>query len=106
MATTTLHPAIASALDRCSVAYNNRDETIDRLNDLTSVDWIVNAEPATRLTDDQPLWTYARCANDSDHGRGSCAVEDTEDLLCPDCAVDYVRQQLVADAQINVEVML
>jgi hypothetical protein len=106
MATATLHPRIASALDRCEPRYITRDETIDRLNDLTGTDWIVNAEAATRLINDEPLWSIVTCSDDYDHGRGTCAVEDSDGLLCPDCAEAFIRAQLVADAQINVEVLL
>ena len=106
MTTTALHPAIELSYIRCEARYQRREETLDRLNNLTGIDWIVNAEPATRLINDEPLWTYLHCANDSAHGLGTCAVEDSDDLLCPDCATDLIRPQLVVNAQINVEVLL
>jgi hypothetical protein len=106
MATATLHPSIATALDRCELRYDARNATIDRLDDLTGLDWIVNAEPATRLINDEPLWAVLPCANDSAHGLGTCAVEGSDDLLCPVCTENLIRPQLIADAQINVEVLL
>jgi hypothetical protein len=106
MATATLHPGISAAIERCETRYDNRDATIDALNDLTGVDWIVNAEPATRLVNDEPLWSNRSCAHDTSHGRGTCAVEGSDELLCPDCATALVRLLLAVNAQINIEVML
>lgn len=106
MTTLKIHPAVEIAYVRCEARYQVREETVDALNALTGIDWIVNAEEATRLVSNEPIWTHLSCANDSNHGRGTCAVEGSDDLLCPACAIDLIRPQLVENAVIAVEVLL
>lgn len=71
-------------------------ETVNRLNALTSLDWTIDADAI-------PTYSAQLCANDSDHGPGTCWSPDM-DGLCPSCAIQYLTQNLVAGSYISVDV--
>jgi hypothetical protein len=83
---------------------NAQQDTIDRFNNLTRLDWIVNAEAVT-APNGTPVSAYARCADDTAHGLGTVVIED-RDVLCPDCAEWVIKADLVVDARIDVGVLL
>lgn len=75
-----------------------QDDTIARLNALTTPEWRVDAAGL-------PTEATEACANDSDHGPGTCYLPGA-DGLCPDCAVTYLgRWVLLAGAHVAVDVL-
>lgn len=101
---TVIHPAVLQAMDATLRRAAAQRETLDRLNGLTGLDWIVNAEPV-QTVDGQDVWAPQRCADDTAHGLGTVSIPG-HDLLCPDCGVAAVEAELVADARIDVDVLL
>lgn len=82
-------------------------ETVKRFSTLTNCDWTVDAGP---LDVDE----HDMCANDSDHGRGTCYIRlmprdrqaDAPDLegVCPDCGIEYLTREFLAGDYACVEV--
>lgn len=84
---------VATTTDR----RDEQTETIKRLNALTSLDWTVDA-------DGLAVEEYQGCANDTDHGLGTCYAAPDVDGLCPNCMISYLTQNLVAGSYIAVDV--
>jgi hypothetical protein len=72
-------------------------ETIARLNALSNLDWTVEADAL-----DVDEWEG--CANDTDHGLGTCYFDRGGNGMCPDCAVNYLTRHLLAGDYISVDV--
>jgi hypothetical protein len=87
-------------------------ETIARLNALSNLDWTVEADAL-----DVDEWEG--CANDTDHGlgtcyfdrggngmcpEGTCYFDRGGNGMCPDCAVNYLTRHLLAGDYISVDV--
>lgn len=102
--TTGVDPIVETAIGIATRRGNDQQTTIDRLNALTTLDWIVNAEAMVAPNGTQ-VWTFLRCSNDWAHGHGTVALAD-QDLLCPDCAERIIRAELVVDARVDVWVLL
>lgn len=98
------YDANVAAIEVATQLGNDRQETIDRLDALTTLDWIVNAEPMVAING-IPVFTWTRCTNDWDHGGGTVLIPG-QDLLCPDCAERILRAELLTDTRIDVEVLL
>jgi hypothetical protein len=102
---TALNAEILSAVDRTARRVEAQNHTIARLDGMTEVDWIVNAE-AVETTDGVQVWTTSTCGTDSAHGLGTVAVPDVDELQCPECAERLVRPMLVDNARIDLDVLL
>lgn len=72
-------------------------ETVARLNALSNLDWTVEAEA---LDVDE----HEGCANDTDHGPGTCYFGHQSEGVCPDCAVRYLSGHLLVGDYISVDV--
>jgi hypothetical protein len=101
---TGVDPMVESAVGMATRRGNDQQDTIDRLNKLSGLDWVVNAEALIAPNGTQ-VWAPARCFDDADHGYGTVSIPGY-DLLCPDCGEKAVRAELVVDARINVAVLL
>jgi aconitase A len=97
-------PQLESAIKIATRRGNDQQDTIDRFNNMSGLDWVVNAEAVT-APNGTPVWAYARCADDTAHGSGTVVIAG-HDMLCPDCAEQVVRAELVVDARIDVGVLL
>lgn len=101
---TGIDPQLEVAIGIATRRGNDQQDTIDRLNKLSGLDWIVNAEAVT-ATNGTPVLAYALCSNDSDDGPGTVVIPG-QDVLCPDCAKRIIRAELVVGARIDVGVLL
>jgi hypothetical protein len=101
---TGFDPIVESAIGMATRRGNDQQDTIDRLNKLSGLDWVVNAD-ALIAPNGTPVSTYVRCSNDTAHGHGTVSAPGYE-LLCPDCAVDVIVKELVVDARIDAAVLL
>lgn len=102
--TTNLDPIVETAIRMATRAGNTQQNTIDTLNALSGLDWVVNAEALTAPNGTQ-VRTYARCSDDTAHGLGTVSIPGHE-LLCPDCAARVIAAGLVVDARVDVAVLL
>lgn len=78
--------------------HQEQQETVKRLNALTSLNWTVDAG-------DLDVDEHQGCANDSDHGLGTCYIRlmprerevDAPDFegVCPDCGIEYLTRELL-----------
>jgi hypothetical protein len=103
VSTTTLNNTYYAHIDRTRVLYNTQQATMDELDELTGLDWIVNAEPVTTIGDHRPVLAYDTCENCDQ--RGTCILEDGS-LLCPQHAKTRVQADLVDGANIEIGVLL
>jgi hypothetical protein len=101
---TGFDPIVESAIGMATRRGNDQQDTIDRLNKLSDVDWVVNAEALVAPNGTQ-VATYVRCGNDTAHGHGTVSVPGYE-LLCPDCAANVVTGELVENGRVDVAVLL
>jgi hypothetical protein len=101
---TGVDPMVESAVGMATRRGDDQQDTIDRLNKLSGLDWVVNAEQLVAPNGTQ-VWTYARCFDDTAHGHGTVLVPGYE-LLCPDCAANVVTGELVENARVDVSVLL
>jgi hypothetical protein len=101
---TGVDPIVESAIGMATRRGNDQQDTIDRLNKLSGLDWVVNAEQLVAPNGTQ-VWTYARCFDDTAHGLGTVSIPGHE-LLCPDCGEKAVQAELVENAQVDVAVLL
>lgn len=77
--------------------YAEQAETVKRLNALASPDWTVDA-------DGLDVEEHEGCANDTAHGLGTCYMVPDVDGVCPNCAIEYLTQNLFAGSYISVDV--
>jgi hypothetical protein len=101
---TGVDPIVESAIGMATRAGNDQQNTIDSLNALSGLDWVVNAEALIAPNGTQ-VRTYARCSDDTAHGLGTVSIPGYE-LLCPGCAVNAIAKELVVDARFDVAVLL
>lgn len=101
---TGFDPIVESAIGMATRAGNDQQNTIDSLNALSGLDWVVNAEALVAPNGTQ-VRTYARCFDDTAHGLGTVSIPG-HNLLCPDCAVNVVRGELVENARVEIAVLL
>jgi hypothetical protein len=101
---TGVDPIVESAIGMATRAGNDQQNTIDSLNALSGLDWVVNAEALTAPNGTQ-VRTYARCSDDTAHGLGTVSIPGHE-LLCPDCGEKAVQAELVENARVDVAVLL
>jgi hypothetical protein len=84
--TDVLNSEVNSAMGAIRLRTVCQEMTIELLDNLTSLDWIVNAEPVRTLGDSLPVWTTKNCGTDEAHGLGTVAIPDVDELQCPKCA--------------------
>lgn len=101
---TGIDPQLESAIGIATRRGDDQQDSIDRLNNLSGLDWVVNAEAVT-APNGTPVWAYARCADDTAHGLGTVVIPG-HDVLCPDCGERAVSVELVVGARIDVGVLL
>ena len=104
MRNTGHNTAELEAIDHHRARLADLETTLDRLNALSNLDWVVNAE-ALEL-DGQIVTSFRTCAQDGAHSRGTVAIAGHDDLICPDCAEKLIRSELAADARIDADVLL
>jgi hypothetical protein len=99
---------IAKAIETVS-RWSLRDEqndTIERLNALTSLDWTVEAEALPGETATDMCAHGDGCGFCGGHGRATCYFPDAEDGLCPSEAIRVITAGLVDGSYVSVDVVL
>lgn len=99
-----LNPAVTAAIRATNDRVATQQATIERLEALTTLDWIVTAD-AVHTFDGERVLSDLTCDNDSDHSTGTVCFHDGP-VLCPDCAVTLIREGFIAGIPVTVDVLL
>jgi hypothetical protein len=104
MRETILNKEVVEQIEHAKARLVDQEATVDALNALTNLDWVVNAEPCTTL-DGDPVVSFALCANGCT-ARGTVGFAGTDALVCPKCAVALAPKLREDDRQLDADVLL
>ena len=104
MRETILNKAVVEQIDHAKARLADQEATLDALNALSNLDWVVNAEPLT-LYAGQPVVSFALCANGCT-ARGTVGFAGTDELVCSKCAIELAPKLREDDVQLDADVLL
>lgn len=100
---TALSTTYIEHIRRTEVRYATQETTVDQLNALTTIDFVVDAEPVVTVAHQGPVLAYDTC-QDCDQ-RGTCLFVDGT-LLCPAGAIAHAQRLEGDDVRIEIGVLL
>jgi hypothetical protein len=104
MRETILNNAVVEQIEHAKARLAVQEATIDALNALGNLDWVVNAEALT-LYAGQPVTSFALCGNGC-LDRATVGFAGNDDLVCGKCAIELAPKLREDNVQLDADVLL